>query len=460
MLILRWNVRPFRFHVFVCNQQKPEGLPCCSDRGGVQILEALRQEVHLRGLDDEVQLTACGSLGLCEHGPNIVVHPEGTWYSGVTAADIPEIVQSHFLEGIPVKRLERTDQTALLEEIQTNREKFLAARRAAEASGALPDDLNDRLRAFQESRVILTALELDLFTVLGAGATAAEVAAKLPADPRATEMLLNALASMQLLSKQDGVFQNSPAAARFFAAPSRDNARPALLHTANLWHRWSTLTECVRRGTAVAESEIADRGPDWTESFIAAMHRNALARAPLVIRAVGAQNVRRMLDVGGGSGAYSIAFAQSNPGLQADILDLATVEPIARRHVRDAGVEDRVKIRPGDLCSGQLGQDYDLVLVSAICHMLSPEVNRDLLRRCHQALAPHGRLVIQDFILDACKTAPRSAALFSLNMLVGTRDGSSYSGPEYSAWLEEAGFQEIRHVRLPGPADLIIATRP
>jgi hypothetical protein len=91
--------------------------------------------------------------------------------------------------------------------------------------------------------------------------------------------------------------------------------------------------------------------------------------------------------------------------------------------------------------------------------MLSPEENLDLLRRCREALAPGGRVVIQDFILEADKTAPRFAALFALNMLVGTRGGSSYSEPEYSAWLGEAGLAEIRHVRLPGITGLMIGSR-
>jgi (2Fe-2S) ferredoxin/predicted O-methyltransferase YrrM len=446
--------------VFVCDQQKPEGVPCCAARGSGQVLEALRREVNARGLEDEVQVTACDSLGLCEHGPNLVVYPEGIWYSGVTPADAPEIVRSHFQEDTPVERLARTDPAVLRAEILDNREKTFAARRAREAAGVLPDDLNERIRGFQESRVLLTALELDLFTAVGDGAGAADVAARLHTDPRATETLLNALASLRLLAKQEGVFHNSPAAARYFTAGSRDNARPALLHTAHLWQRWSTLTDCVRAGTAVARDEIADRGEDWTEAFIAAMHRNASERAPLIVRAVGAENIRRMLDVGGGSGAYSIAFAQANPALSADILDLATVEPIALRHIQAAGVGDRVKARAGDLTTGPLGEAYDLVFVSAICHMLSPEENLDLLRRSREALAPGGRIVIQDFILEADKTAPRFAALFALNMLVGTRAGSSYSEPEYSAWLGEAGFQEVRHNRLPGPTGLMIGVRP
>jgi len=452
-------MNPFRFHVFVCDQQKPEGVPCCAARGSGQVLETLRREVAARGLVDTVQVTACGSLGLCEHGPNLVVYPEGTWYSGVTAADVPEIVRSHFQEGTPVERLLCPDPAVLHAEILGNREKMLAARRAQEAAGVVPGDLSERIRAFQESRAILTALELDLVTAVGDGAGAVEVAAGLRTDPRATEMLLNALASLRLLVKREGVFHNSPETARYFIAGSPDNAQPGLLHTAHLWQRWSTLTDCVRAGTAVARGEIAGRGQDWTEAFTAAMHRNAAERAPLVVRAVGAENVRRMLDVGGGSGAYSIAFARANPALRADILDLATVEEIARHHIREAGVEDRVKVRAGDLRSDSLGEGYDLVFLSAICHMLSAGENLDLLRRCRKALAPGGRIVIQDFILEPDKTAPRFAALFALNMLVGTSGGSSYSQPEYAAWLGEADFREIRHARLPGITGLMVGSR-
>ncbi len=452
-------MQPFRIHVFACDQQKPEGVPCCSARGSAQVLEALRREVHARGLDAEVQVTSCGSLGMCENGPNLVVYPEGAWYSGVTPADVPEIVHSHFERGTPVARLLRTDAVALRLEIETNREKMMAARRTREAAGILPDELNDRIRAFQESRAILTALELDVFTAVGDGANAVEVAGRLHSDPRATEMLLNALVSLRLLVKHESVFHNSLETARYLTAGSPDNARPALLHTVHLWHRWSTLTDCVRTGTSVTREEVAAEGDDWTEAFIAAMHRNASERAPLVVRQVGVQKVRRMLDVGGGSGAYSIAFAQANPSLCADILDRANVEPIALRHVRAAGVEDRVQVRVGDLRSGRLGDGYDLVFVSAICHMLSPEENLDLLRRCREALVVGGRVVIQDFILETDKTSPRFGTLFALNMLVGTSGGSSYSGMEYATWLGKAGFQEIDHVRLPGVTGLVIGFR-
>ena len=126
-------MEPFRYHVFICDQRKPEGIPCCAERGSAATIDALRKEVTARGLTDEVQITLCGSLGLCERGPNLVVYPEGVWYSGV-----------------------------------------------------LPDDLNQMLRAYLESRAMLTALELDIFTAVGAGSTCDEVARKVSTKPRAT----------------------------------------------------------------------------------------------------------------------------------------------------------------------------------------------------------------------------------------------------------------------------------
>jgi len=424
-------MEPFRLHVFVCDQKKPEGVPCCSARGSEKVIDALRREVTARGLDNEVQITVCGSLGLCERGPNMTVYPAGVWYSSVAAEDIPQIVREHFQEGRVVARLANADGEALRREIVSMRDKMRAALRARDQAGALPDDLVQTTRGYQESRVVLTAVELDIFTAVGSvgpvgeTATAAEVANRVHADPRATEMLLNALVAMGLLSKHEGTFRNTPVAKRYFVPGSRDDARTATLHTAHIWRRWSTLTECVRAGTSVSDQEISERGEEWTRAFIAAMHRNAAERAPLVVQAVGVESVHRMLDVGGGSAAYSIAFARASAELQAELVDLPAVLPIAQSHIQDAGLASRIRTRAGDLRTDGFGEGYDLVLVSAICHMLDPEENRDLVRRCFAALAPQGRLVVQDFILEPDKTAPKFAALFSLNMLVGTRAGSS-----------------------------------
>jgi (2Fe-2S) ferredoxin/ubiquinone/menaquinone biosynthesis C-methylase UbiE len=448
-------MEPFRYHVYVCDQQKAEGVPCCPARGSRGMIDALRREIVVQGLANQVQITTCGSLGLCERGPNMVVYPEGVWYSGVRAEDVREIVDSHFRQGRPVSRLVNTDRAALANEVCANRDRHLASVRARDAAGVMPDELAQSIRGFQESRVILTALELDLFTAIQSGATAAQAAATAGTEARATEMLLHALASLDLVRKQGAVFHNAPVAARFLAAGSPDSARMAMLHTARLWHRWSGLTECVRTGTTVPDDE---RGVDGTEAFIAAMHNNARQRAAQLVQAVAA-GAMRMLDVGGGSGAYAIAFAQANPRLHAEVFDQPAVLAIAARHIREAGLEERVTTRVGDLRTDEFGGGYDLVLISAICHMLSEEENRDLLARVYRALVEGGRVAIQDFLLRADKTGPRAGALFSLNMLVNTRGGASYSEEEYTGWLREAGFGEVRRVALAGPAGVLIATR-
>ncbi len=319
----------------------------------------------------------------------------------------------------------------------------------------LPEQLLERLNAFRESRVLLTAIELDAFTAVGDGAGAHEIAARLGTDPRATEMLLDALVATGMLSKRERRYFNLPAS-RWLRRDTPESARDALMHIVNLWNRWSLLTECVRKGTCVRPRR---RSRAQIEAFIAMMDYNARQRAPMVVEAIGLEGVRRVLDLGGGSGAYAIAFAQASPELEVEIMDLAPVLRIARRHIEQAGLGERVRTRVGDLRQPSYGTGYDLVFISAICHMLDPEENRAMLRKAHAALRAGGRVVIQDFILEPDRTAPRHAALFALNMLVNTPGGATYTEAEYRQWLEEAGFHPVNRLHLPGPAGLMVGWR-
>src|SRR5512141_925536 len=116
-------MEPFRYHVYVCQQEKPGGAPSCTLRGAAQVLEALRKEIAAQNLLGEVQVTTCGSLGLCERGPNLVVYPDGVWYSGVQVADVAELVREHFRNGRVVERLANRDPVTLKAEIEVNRAK-------------------------------------------------------------------------------------------------------------------------------------------------------------------------------------------------------------------------------------------------------------------------------------------------------------------------------------------------
>jgi (2Fe-2S) ferredoxin/predicted O-methyltransferase YrrM len=447
-------MEPFRFHLFVCTQQKPEGVPSCPASGSFAVLGALDREIQARGLNNGVQLTTCGCMGLCDEGPVMVVYPAGVWYRRVQPSDVTEIVNTHLRDGQPVDRLIWNDAPAMKAMAVEHGEKYREAMAAREKAGVLPDRLDQMIRGFMSSRCLLTALELDIFTAVGEGGNAEQIGTKIHANARAAGMLLNALVGLGLLSKSGDDYKNTPESARFFVQGSKDNHRNGLLHIANIWHRWSTLTDAVRSGTRVPTSR--DDNPEWTRNFIAGMQRNAKDRAPLVVKALGTAGIRRILDLGGGSGAYSIAFAKACPEAQCEILDIPEVVPLTAEYVSQAGVSAQVSLRPGDMLRDDFGSGYDIIMLNAICHMFSEQQNRDIFRRAHQALAPKGRLVVQDFILNPERTGPQHAALFSLNMLVNTDAGASYSEVEYTHWMKAADFSEVCRINLPGPSSLIV----
>ncbi|MGD0790375.1 MAG: methyltransferase [Terriglobales bacterium] len=452
-------MEPFRFHLFVCTQQKPEGISSCPANGSFAVLDALDREIQARGLSNDVQLTTCGCMGLCDEGPVVVVYPAGVWYRRLQPSDVSEIVGTHLRDGKPIDRLVWNDAPAMKAMSVEHGEKFREAMAAREKAGILPDRLEQMIRGYMSSRCILTALELDIFTAVGDGANAEQIGTRINANARAVGMLLNALVALGLLSKSGDDYKNTPESARFFVQGSKDNHRNGLLHIANLWHRWSTMTGAVRSGTRVPidlRNDDRDEAPEWTCNFIAGMQRSAKDRAPLVVKTLGTAGVRRILDLGGGSGAYSIAFAKASPDVQCEILDIPEVVPLTTEYVSRAGVLAQVSLRTGDMLQDDFGSGYDIIMLNAICHMFSEEQNRDIFRRAHQALAPNGRLVVQDFILNPDKTGPQHAALFSLNMLVSTDAGASYSEFEYTHWMKAAGFTEVRRINLPGPSDLIV----
>jgi (2Fe-2S) ferredoxin/predicted nicotinamide N-methyase len=447
-------MEPFRIHLFVCTQQKPEGVPSCPASGSLAVLDTLDREIQAHGLRSEVQVTTSGCMGLCDEGPIMVVYPEGTWYRRVQASDVEEIFGRHLSDGKPVDRLIWKDASAMRAMSIDHGEKFRAAMAARDKAGTLPDHLFQMIRGYMPSRCVLTALELDIFSAVGDGADAERIATRIHANARAAEILLDALVALELLSKSGAIYKNTPDSTRYFVHDSKDNQRDGLLHTANIWHRWSTLTDVVRSGSRIPLER--SNTPEWTHSFIAAMQLNAKDRAPLLVKALGTNGVRRILDLGGGSGVYSIAFAKASASVQCEILDLPDVVPLTTHYVESAGVSAQVNIRAGNMLYDDFGSGHDIILLNAICHMFSEEQNQNLFMRARQALAPNGRLVVQDFILNSDKTGPQHAALFSINMLVGTDAGASYSEQEYVGWMRAAGFPEARRIALPGPSDLIV----
>lgn len=306
------------------------------------------------------------------------------------------------------------------------------------------DDLRALARAFQRSRVLLSAVELDLFSHIAAGHDESASAARAAgADPRATDRLLNACCALGLLRKEHGRFLLPDPAARHLVRSS-----PAFIgnldHMNNLWDTWSTLTAAVRCGGCVEVPDVPARENPWLEAFIAAMHTRGAVQAPHDVNLLDLHDVTRVLDLGGGSGAFAMAFAAVKRDLAVTVFDLPSVVPITERYVARAGMQDRVRTMAGNYKTDDIGGPYDLIYLGAIVHSNAPAENAALTAKCAAALAPGGQLVVQDFIMDEDRTSPADAALFALNMLVGTPAGDTFTEAEVRGWMEGAGLSDIR----------------
>jgi SAM-dependent methyltransferase len=316
--------------------------------------------------------------------------------------------------------------------------------------------LNEAVYGFRRSRIILTAFELGLFSKLADKSVSSERLAKIiGADARATDRLLNALCGLGLVKKIRGQFVNTKIARDFLVA-GEPRFMAGLTHTANQWQSWHTLSAAVRRGTAVIERKTGPADEKRLSGFIAAMHERASRQAPRMVKLLDLSNVRRCLDIGGGSGAYAMALARAKKSIRAVVFDLPEVLPLTRNYVRQGGLLSRFAFIAGDFHRGDWGSGYDLVLLSAIVHMNSPQDNRRLIARAAKSLNRGGQLVIQDFIMDPGRTRPAVGAFFALNMLVATARGDSYTAVEIGGWMRAAGLKKIKKKNTPFDASLLI----
>jgi SAM-dependent methyltransferase len=323
-----------------------------------------------------------------------------------------------------------------------------------------PADLMKLATAFRQSRIVLTAFELGVFTALGKRRMPSFAVSKaLRADARGIDRLMNALCALGLLRKRGGRFSNTPFSAEYLVR-GEPGYLGGLAHTANLWHGWTTLTEAVSHGGTVLRRQAWKGSPrKRTRGFIAAMHQRASIQAAESVKLLNLSGVHRTLDVGGGSGAYSMALVRAGADIKATVFDLPDVMALTRAYVRKAHLTRRFAFLAGDFRKDDFGKGYDLILLSAIIHMNSAADNKRLFRKCAKALNPGGRLVVQDYIMDESRTRPAAGAYFALNMLVGTKAGDTFTEREVRGWMRAAGLSKIRRFDTPFESSLMIGIK-
>jgi hypothetical protein len=314
-------------------------------------------------------------------------------------------------------------------------------------------DLLSVSSAYWRGCALQAGVRLAVFTTINGGlCAAAEVAEAVGADSRATGLLLDALAAMGLLRKEQGHYRNTATAEEFLVAGAPGYMGHIILHHHHILDGWAQLDQAVRQGGPVQRRSYG--AEIERESFLMGMFNLAMGVAPILAGHLPLAGRRRLLDLGGGPGTYAIHFCLANPDLQAVIYDRPTTEPFARATVEKFGLTGRIDFLPGDFtCDPVGGGPYDAAWLSHVLHSNSLEQCQALIDKTAAVLAAGGQIMIHDFILDNAKDSPEFAALFSLNMLLGNGRGRSYSEEEIAGMLERAGITRIERLAFRGPND-------
>ena len=310
------------------------------------------------------------------------------------------------------------------------------------------------VQGFPQFRVLATALDWRLFSRLPkAGATANEVATIYDVEERPARIFLNALAAMGLLEKRGARYRNAPLAARFLV-----EGRPeyygdfVTMMDRRLYGAYRHLDRSLRSNAPVTSVEARGdvframaQDPSMARMFTMGMHATGAYWAGELARSVDLSRHRLLLDVGGGSGVYSIALCRRFKRLRAVVFDVPVVLEVAREKIREADLESRIETTAGEFFRDPWPEGADVVLFSAVLHDWPPETSKALLRKAADVLPEGGELVIRELFSDDEGPGPLYAAMSSVTMLLDTQ-GENYSWATYETWLRGAGFGRFRRI--------------
>jgi hypothetical protein len=326
--------------------------------------------------------------------------------------------------------------------------------------------------SFWVFKTFASALDFDLFTRLARnkGTTAEKLASALAIAERPAEMLLTGCAALGLLKKKGGRYHNTPLAEEFLVRgkPYYFGGFVEMLDR-RLYAGWAKLTDAIRTNRpttwdpATQQSLFDGIEGELLARFWEAMHSISMSTGAVLAKAIDLKPFKRLLDVGGGSGAYDIQLCQRYRHLRASVYDLPQVAEIAATKIAQARLSDRIQTIGGDFFrDAAYPSGHDLIVLSMIMHDWSEADDRAILRKCYDALPRGGAVIICELLVNNDKSGPVPGALMSLNMLIETSGGRNYTAGEYSAWLKDIGFKKIRTVRFesPGANGAVIGYKP
>ena len=310
------------------------------------------------------------------------------------------------------------------------------------------DGLRDAIMAYRLPRVLIAALELNLFTAIGTDAwTIPDLARNVKVSERGLAILCRNLAMAGVLKKNGETYTNSRLGATVLNAHHPAYRGDYLHLITSHWADWGRLLESVKSGLPLNHDKPDE--PDYRRRFTWAMHHRTLETAPKIAAQINLRGARTLLDLGGGPGTYAMAFLAKNPTLLATVCDRPVALDVAKEIASTHKAGARLSYLPLDVMTEDIPGTYDVIWYSNVLHIYSPKDNQALFRRALASLNPGGRLLIQDAFLDDRKGLfPEEASLFAVSMLLSTERGNTYSAAETRVWLTDAGFERIKVLRM------------
>lgn len=323
---------------------------------------------------------------------------------------------------------------------------------------------------FWASKVLLSAVEFDLFTTLGGRSlTGVELGAKLALHPRGVDDFLDALVSMRFLTREgDGPgarYSNTPLTSLYLDKSSpRYIGGILIMCSQRLFRFWHDLPEALRTGSPQNETKHGQAGvfeelyrePARLEQFMGAMTGLSRLNFEALADKFDFSQYKTLCDVGGATGLLSIEAAKRHPDLQCISFDLPPVEPIAQRHIAAAGLSERVRTAAGDFFADPLPR-ADVITMGMILHDWNLEKKMHLIRAAYDALPEGGAFLVVEALIDDARRENTFGLLMSLNMLIEFGEAFDYSGADFRKWCTEVGFKRVEVIPLAGPSSAAVA---
>ncbi|MBF0118828.1 MAG: SAM-dependent methyltransferase [Desulfobacterales bacterium] len=318
-----------------------------------------------------------------------------------------------------------------------------------------PPKLLELSGSYWKTCTLHAGVKLNIFTIIGNNShTVHEISIKLNTSEDATLRLLNALVAMNLLIKNGNKYENTEASKTFLSKDSPKYIGYIIMHHHHLLPSWAQLDLSIKSGKPIRNRSTGDITQEQRESFLMGMFNIAMNLAPIIVKEIDLKGKTHLLDLGGGPGTYAIHFCLANPSLKATVYDLPTTEPFFKETVKKFGLSDRINFISGNYVKDkEIFGKYDAVWISHILHGESYDTCLQILKKASETLNNGAMVMIHEFILNNTLDSPLHPALFSLNMLLGTEGGRSYSEGELMDMLKSCGLIEIFRHPFKGPMD-------